>query len=77
VKGAFRSVVKRIMEMGTADGVLVMSGGVVAHNPYLATLVGEAFKQPVLVPPDPQYTGAFGAALFALDKIKSGDKPCS
>jgi predicted CoA-substrate-specific enzyme activase len=77
VKGAFRSVVKRIMEMGTADGALVMSGGVVAHNPYLATLVGEAFKQPVLVPPDPQHIGAFGAALFALDKIKSGDESCS
>jgi (R)-2-hydroxyacyl-CoA dehydratese activating ATPase len=77
VKGAFRSVVKRIMEMGTADGALVMSGGVVAHNPYLATLVGESFKQPVVVPPDPQHIGAFGAALFALDKIKSGEQPCS
>ena len=67
---------KRIMEMGTADGALVMSGGVVAHNPYLATLVGESFGQPVLVPPDPQHIGAFGAALFAMDKTKSGETAC-
>ncbi|MCX7006851.1 MAG: acyl-CoA dehydratase activase [Kiritimatiellaeota bacterium] len=72
VKGAFRSVVKRIAEMGLADGALVMTGGVVAHNPYLATLVGESFGQPVLMPPDPQHIGAFGAALFAMEKIKSG-----
>jgi len=77
VKGAFRSVVKRVMEMGVADGALVMTGGVAAHNPYLVTLIGEAFKQPVLVPPDPQHIGAFGAALFAMDKIKSGEQPCS
>jgi len=77
VKGAFRSVVKRIMEMGTVDGALVMTGGVVEHNPYLATLVGESFGQPVIVPPNPQHIGAFGAALFALDKLSSGDKPCS
>jgi predicted CoA-substrate-specific enzyme activase len=72
VKGAFRSVVKRIMEMDLADGALVMTGGVVAHNPYLATLVGESFGQPVLVPPDPQHIGAFGAALFAMEKVQSG-----
>lgn len=77
VKGAFRSVVKRVMEMGLPDGALVMSGGVAAHNPYLVTLIGESFKQPVLVPPDPQHIGAFGAALFALNKIKSGETPCS
>jgi len=77
VKGAFRSVVRRIMEMDLADGALVMTGGVVAHNPYLATLVGESFGLPVLVPPDPQHIGAFGAALFARDKIKSGEKVCS
>jgi activator of 2-hydroxyglutaryl-CoA dehydratase len=31
----------------------------------------------VLVPPDPQYVGAFGAALFAMDQDKKGDPPCS
>jgi len=65
VKGAFRSVVKRIVEMDTIDGALVLTGGVVAHNPLLRTLLGEAFRAEALVPPDPQHVGAFGAALFA------------
>jgi predicted CoA-substrate-specific enzyme activase len=72
VKGAFRSVVKRIMEMDTIDGALVMTGGVVAHNPFLVKLVEEAFGKQVLVPPNPQYTGALGAALFALDRVEKG-----
>ncbi|MBM4019770.1 MAG: ATPase [Planctomycetes bacterium] len=67
VKGAFRSVVKRILEMDTVDGALVMTGGVVAHNPLLVALAGEAFAARVLVPPDPQHAGAFGAALEALE----------
>ena len=76
VKGAFRSVVKRIVEMDTVDGALVMTGGVVAHNPFLATLAEEAFATPVLVPPDPQHTGAFGAALFALEQAERGEPQC-
>jgi len=76
VKGAFRSVVKRIQEMGLVEGALVMTGGVAAHNPLLVALVGESFKRPVLVPPDPQYIGALGAALFALDRNQSEITVC-
>lgn len=65
VKGAFRAVVKRVMEMGTIQGDLVMTGGVIAHNPLLAQLAQETFHTPVYVPPDPQFIGAFGAALVA------------
>jgi (R)-2-hydroxyacyl-CoA dehydratese activating ATPase len=75
VKGAFRSVVKRLVEMDAVLGALVMTGGVVAHNPVVAALAGQAFGMPALVPPDPQHIGAFGAALFALENLK-GDKPC-
>jgi len=67
VKGAFRSVVKRIQEMDAPQGALVLTGGVIAHNPILARLMGETFGQEALVPPDPQFAGAFGAALFALE----------
>ena len=73
VKGAFRSVVKRILEMDVVDGALVITGGVVAHNPFLKELVGEAFAAPALVPPDPQHVGAFGAALLALEEAEKGD----
>ncbi len=67
VKGAFRSVVTRVLEMDAMDGPLVLTGGVVAHNPVLARLVEESAGSPVLVPPDPQHIGAFGAALLALE----------
>jgi (R)-2-hydroxyacyl-CoA dehydratese activating ATPase len=68
VRGAFRSVVKRIREMGAVEGALVMTGGVVAHHPMLVKLAEESLGAPVLVPPDPQCIGAFGAALFALEQ---------
>ncbi|MBE0537200.1 MAG: ATPase [Phycisphaerae bacterium] len=68
VKGAFSSVVKRIVEMDTLTGALVATGGVVAHNPVLAHMLGKAFSTEALLPPEPQFTGAFGAALFAIEK---------
>jgi len=72
VRAAFCSVVKRIIEMDRIDGQLVTTGGVVAHNPYLTTLLGEAFGTEALVPPDPQIIGAFGAALFAMQQAQKG-----
>ena len=68
VKGAFRSVVKRIVEMDAIEGRLVMTGGVVAHNRLLTALAAEAFGTEASVPPEPQYIGAFGAALYAIEK---------
>lgn len=73
VKGAFRSVIKRIVEMGTVEGVLVMTGGVVAHNPLLAKLAEASLGTPAQVPPDPQCIGAFGAALLALEQAEKGE----
>jgi predicted CoA-substrate-specific enzyme activase len=68
VKGAFRSVVKRILEMDPVGPNPVMTGGVIAHNPFMAVLAEQSFGKKVLVPPDPQYIGAFGAALYALER---------
>jgi activator of 2-hydroxyglutaryl-CoA dehydratase len=77
VKGAFRSVVKRVLEMDAIDGTLVMTGGVVAYNPALVALAEQSFGRPVLVPPEPQFVGALGAALFALETAeKKGPSAC-
>lgn len=65
IKAAFRSVVKRILEMDPLEGPVVMTGGVVAHNPIIVELVSDALGRKVLVPDHPQYTGALGAALIA------------
>ncbi len=67
-KGAFRSVVKRITEMDTLKGKVVATGGVVAHNPIVVELLSETVGSKVETPPDPQYAGALGAALFALEE---------
>ncbi len=76
VKGAFRSVVKRVVEMDAIDGTLVMTGGVVAYNPVLATVAEEAFGCPVCVPPEAQFVGALGAALFARETAEQGRSAC-
>jgi predicted CoA-substrate-specific enzyme activase len=67
VKGLFLSVIKRILEMDSFTDRVVMTGGVVAHNPFLVTMVEEMLGRKVLVPQHPQFTGAIGAALFAME----------
>jgi predicted CoA-substrate-specific enzyme activase len=67
VRGIFSSVIKRVLEMDTMDGNVVMSGGVVAHNPFLVTMFEEKLQRKIFVPPHPQLTGAFGAALYSLE----------
>ncbi|MBN2591406.1 MAG: hypothetical protein JXA96_16190 [Sedimentisphaerales bacterium] len=70
VRGAFNSVVKRIVEMDRVEGMLVMTGGVVANNPFLAKLIGLAFGTEAHIAPNAQYNGAFGAALFAAEQAR-------
>jgi predicted CoA-substrate-specific enzyme activase len=67
VKGLFGSVIKRILEMDVMGARVVMTGGVVAFNPYLVMMVEEFIERPVLVPPHPQLAGAWGAALYARE----------
>ena len=72
VKGAYHSVVKRVIEMDAIQGALVLTGGVVAHHPLFVKLAEGAFQTPALVPPDPQFVGALGAALLALERTEKG-----
>ena len=67
VKGLFFSVISRITEMDAFTEKVVMTGGVVAHNPYLVEMTAELIKRPILVPELPQFTGALGAALYAKE----------
>jgi predicted CoA-substrate-specific enzyme activase len=67
VKGLFFSVIKRVLEMDSLTDRVAMTGGVVAHNPYLVDMVKEITCRDILVPEHPQLTGAVGAALFAME----------
>jgi predicted CoA-substrate-specific enzyme activase len=68
IKGVFFSVVSRILEMETFTEKVVMSGGVVAYNPYLVKMMEEIIGREILVPDYPQLSGAIGAALYAMEK---------
>jgi predicted CoA-substrate-specific enzyme activase len=69
VKGVFYSVVKRVLEMDSLTEEVVMTGGVVEHNPYLVLMTAEIAGQKILVPEHPQLTGAIGAALYAVESV--------
>ena len=71
IKGIFYSMIQRVLEMDSLTEKVVLSGGVVAHNPYLAEMTAELIGRPVLLPEFPQLTGAHGAALYALDAATS------
>ena len=65
VRGAFVSVVDRIIEMDPLDGMVMATGGVVAHNPVIVEILASRLGRDVVVPEAPQFTGALGAALTA------------
>jgi predicted CoA-substrate-specific enzyme activase len=67
VRGLFDSVAKRIVEMDTLTGRVVMTGGVVAFNKIVAELLSARSGVEVEIAPHPQEMGAFGAALFARE----------
>lgn len=73
VRGAFVSVVTRVMEMAPLEGNVALTGGVVAHNPTVATLLEQKLGRPVKVPPHAQHAGALGAALLARQGATSKD----
>ena len=70
VKGVFFSVIRRVLEMDSMTENVVMTGGVVAHNPYLVKMAEELIGRKPLVPEHPQLTGAIGAALYAMSAGK-------
>ena len=68
VAGLIESVVKRILEMDPLSGEVILSGGVVAHNPVMAEILARHLQHPVNILPNAQLAGAFGAALFASEE---------
>jgi len=68
IKGIFYSMIQRVLEMDSLTEKVVLSGGVVAHNPYLVEMASDLICRPILLPDFPQFTGAYGAALYAMDE---------
>ena len=66
VRGVYESVVKRIFEMDAVGRTLLFSGGVVETHPVLIELLESMHGEPVIIPEYPQFTGAIGAAVYAI-----------
>jgi predicted CoA-substrate-specific enzyme activase len=71
VRGLFDSVAKRILEMDTLTGRVIMTGGVVAFNDIVAELLSTRAGIKVEIAPFPQEMGAFGAALYAKESFSN------
>jgi (R)-2-hydroxyacyl-CoA dehydratese activating ATPase len=72
--GVCQSIVDRIAGMVRGIGVMppiAMTGGV-AMNRAVVKLMGDKLGLPILLPPDPQITGALGAALMARRHVSQG-----
>lgn len=64
-RAAYRSVVRRVLEMDRVEGKVVATGGVVAHHPMVVELLERAIGGPVIVPQHAQEIGAVGVAIAA------------
>ncbi len=65
-RAAYRSVVKRVLEMERVEGTVVATGGVVSHHPLVVELLEQAIGGRVIVPQHAQEIGAVGVAHAAL-----------
>jgi (R)-2-hydroxyacyl-CoA dehydratese activating ATPase len=64
-RAAYRSVVKRVLEMERVQPKVVATGGVVAHHPMVVELLEKAIGTSVVVPDHAQEIGALGVAIAA------------
>lgn len=72
LRGVFRSIAKRTLAMTGKVGLqrdVVFTGGVARNAGVVRALEHETGVK-LLVPPDPQITGALGAALIAAEKAR-------
>ena len=70
LRGVYTSVVERVTEMDSLSGDMVLTGGVVEHNRIIVDMFENKLGSKILMPPRPQLAGAFGAALFAMERAK-------
>jgi predicted CoA-substrate-specific enzyme activase len=67
LRGVFKSVARRtvaLMGRMAADGDVIFTGGV-AKNSGVAAALKEETGRKIIIPPEPQITGALGAAIIA------------
>lgn len=81
-KGIYLSLANKVARLRVDTSVdSYMIGGVIAHHPYLKTLLEERLSQEIQVLEKPQHIVAYGAALIAkkdfLHKLEKSDEEIS
>jgi (R)-2-hydroxyacyl-CoA dehydratese activating ATPase len=70
-KGIYHSIANRVAKMRLAPDVPVfMIGGVIAHHPFLKTVLEERLKTNIQIIEKPQHVVSFGAALLAKEHFE-------
>jgi activator of 2-hydroxyglutaryl-CoA dehydratase len=71
-KGIYISIVNRIKKIPMDKTLPVfLIGGVAQYHPYIRTVMEDNFERNVIIPENPQFINAFGAALFARGAMES------
>lgn len=73
LRGVFRSVARRTLGMAGKTGLrddIIFTGGVAKNEGVWQALKQETGNENIMVPPEPQITGALGAAIIAMEDLK-------
>ena len=65
-RGIYISIANKVSKMRLDPGIpTLMIGGVIAHHPYLQTLLSKKFDKDIEIVEAPQHVVSLGAALIA------------
>ncbi len=65
-KGIYISIANKVAKMRLDPGIpTYMIGGVIAHHPYLQTLLNDTFRKDIQIVDSPQHVVSYGAAVIA------------
>lgn len=65
-RGIYISIANKVAKMRLISGIpIVMIGGVVAHHPYMSTILSQKFNKEVKTVDFPQFVVSLGAAIIA------------
>lgn len=73
IAGIHASVAAKVASLAkrtTIKEQVVLTGGV-AQNQGILRALSQELNRPILLPPMPQFTGALGAAIYAIESVKA------
>ncbi|MCE9540440.1 MAG: 2-dehydropantoate 2-reductase, partial [Bacteroidetes bacterium] len=74
-RGIYISIANKIAKMRLDPGIpTYMIGGVIAHHPYLKTILNEKFNKDILIVDAPQFMVSHGAAIIAMQRFQVNKK---